>query len=114
MFKRLLFALFGIGAAGSSALPGENVARVSALASGQLLLDGQPVALHALDRALADLKAKNGVVWFYRENPGHETPPQATDAIGLVVKHQLPISMATKGDFSDVVDASGQPRPREP
>jgi len=114
MFKRLLSIILGIGAAGAPALAADPVARVSALASGQLLLNGQPVNLLALDTALKDLKEKHGIVWYYRQDSDHEPPPQAMDAIGLVVKHQLPISMSTKADFSDVMDANGKTKPREP
>ncbi|MEZ5564010.1 MAG: hypothetical protein R3F24_00190 [Gammaproteobacteria bacterium] len=112
MFRRLLSILLGTGAPGTQALGSEPVARVSALASGQLLLDGQPVSLQALDIALKDLKEKQGIVWYYRQDPDHESPPQATEAMGLVVKHQLRISMSTKADFSDVVDADGKSNPR--
>jgi hypothetical protein len=95
MFRRLLSIILGIGAAGTPALVAEPVARVSALASGRLLLNGQAVDLPALDTALGDLKARHGIVWYYRQDPDHEPPPQAMAAIGLVVKHQLPISMST-------------------
>ncbi len=108
MFRRLASIILGIGAAGAPALAAEPIARVSALASGQ------PVNLQALDTALKDLKEKHGIVWYYRQDPNHEPPPQAMEAIGLVVKHQLPISMSTKPDFSDVVDANGNSKPREP
>jgi hypothetical protein len=114
MFKRLVSIILGIGAAGAPALAAEPIARVSALASGQLLLNGQPVNLQALDTALKHLKEEHGVVWYYRQDPNHEPPPQAMDAFGLVVKYQLPISMSTKADFSDVVDANGNSKPREP
>lgn len=114
MFRRLLSIILGIGAAGAPEPPAGLVARVSALASGQLLLNGQQVDLQALDTALADLKAKHGTVWYYREYPEHEPPPQATEAIGLVVKHQLPIRISTKADFSDVVSTNGNSKPREP
>jgi hypothetical protein len=90
------------------------VARISALSSGQLLLNGQPVTLQALDRALAELKAQNGVVWYYRENAQAEPPAGAMQAIQLVVKYKLPISMSTKADFSDYVDPNGVSRPRKP
>jgi len=113
MFRRLLSIIRGIGTAGSPALATAPIARVSALASGQLLLDGKPVTLKALDAALKDLKKKHGVVWYYREDPDHEPPPQAMDAIGLVLKHRLPVSMSTVADFSDVVDGSGKSRLRE-
>jgi hypothetical protein len=113
MFRRLLSKIRGIGAGVRPKRAGDRIARVSALASGQLLLNGQPVDLQTLDAALKALKAEHGIVWYYRQDPDHEPPPQATEAIGLVVKHQLPVSMSAKSDFSDVVEADGSSRPRD-
>ena len=98
----------------SSSLAAEPVSRVSALASGQVLLNGNAIALPALDAALAELKSQNGVVWYYRENARSEPPPNAMQVIQMVVKHKLPISMSTKADFSDYVDANGFSQPRKP
>jgi hypothetical protein len=88
------------------------IVRVSALANGKLLLDGTPATLQELDAALRKLKQANGVVWYYRENAQAEPPPQAIAAVKLIVDHSLPVSMSSKSDFSDYVDASGQSKPR--
>lgn len=64
MLKQLLAALFGPSTAASPVVSTGTIAGVSALATGQLLLNGQPVTASALDAALADLKAKHGVVWY--------------------------------------------------
>jgi len=90
------------------------VAKVTALASGQLLLNGKPSDIRTIDKAFAELKARGGVVWYYRENPQREPHPNAMAAIELVVKHQLPISMSSKPDFSDYVDPDGRSKPRRP
>jgi hypothetical protein len=107
----LALALTLMASLSSAAQP---VTRISALASGQILLNGQPTSLAALEIALAELKSQNGVVWYYRENARDEPPPEAMQAIQLVVKHGLPVSMSTKPDFSDVVDANGVSQPRKP
>ena len=39
-------------------------------------------------------------------------PPQGQAVIQLIIKHQLPVSMSTKPDFSDYVDDKGVSRPR--
>jgi hypothetical protein len=52
------------------------------------------------------------VVWYHRENPAGEPPPQGTAVIQLIIKHRLPVSMSTKPDFSDYVDDKGVSRPR--
>jgi len=35
-------------------------------------------------------------------------------AIELVIKYSLPISMSTKADFCDAIDANGRSQPRKP
>jgi hypothetical protein len=52
------------------------------------------------------------VVWYHRENPASEPPSQGQAVIQLIIKHQLPVSMSTKPDFSDYVDDKGVSRPR--
>ena len=89
------------------------IARVSVLADGKLLLNGELVTLSALSAALKKLKEANGVVWYYRENGQGEPTPQAMSAIKLVVEHSLPVSMSSKADFSDYIDATGNSKPRQ-
>ena len=78
--------------------------KISVLASGVVLLDGQPVEIDQLDKVFQTAKENNRGVMYYRESAGGEPPPQGMEVIKLVVKHKLPISMSTKPDFSDVVD----------
>ncbi len=79
--------------------------KISVLASGVILLDGRPVEISQLDNVFQTAKENNSGVMYYRESAGGEPPPQGMEVIKLVVKHKLPISMSTKPDFSDVVDA---------
>ena len=92
------------------------IARVSALADGRLLLNGEPVTVSLLSAALKNLKVANGVVWYYRENGQGEPTPQAMSAmsaIKLIVEQSLPVSMSSKPDFSDYIDQSGNSKPRQ-
>jgi hypothetical protein len=92
----------------------EPIARIIVLASGAVLLDGAPTTLPALDARLQSLKAAGGVVWYHRENPASEPPPQGNAVVKMIIKHQLPVSMSARPDFSDWVDGKGvsHPRPR--
>jgi hypothetical protein len=87
---------------------------VSALSSESILLNGKPADLKSIGTEFRKLKAARGEIWYYRENPRSETHSNATAVIELVVKHQLPISMSTKPDFSDYVDRDGKSKPRKP
>ena len=80
-----------------------KVLKVSVLASGALLLDGQPVTLAALESAI-DQGAKNGaVIWYYREKAEEDPPPLAMDVLKAVTRNKLPIRMSSKPDFSDTI-----------
>jgi hypothetical protein len=87
--------------------------KVSVLASGTILVEGQPATLDQLDAALARAKAANGQVWYYREAARGEPPPAAMQVIQRITALKLPISMSSKPDFSDWVDAKGVSHPRD-
>ncbi len=112
MIGTLLATLILVALTVPPASGAEKIARVAVFASGAVQLDGRPTTLPALDAELGKLKADKGVVWYHRENPASEPPPQGTAVIQLIIKHQLPVSMSTKPDFSDYVDEKGVSRPR--
>ena len=87
------------------------ILKISVLASGAILADGQPVGLDRLDAMLRELKAGKGTVWYFREAAAN---PEAAgmQVIKLVSGYKLPISMSTRSDFSDYVDAKGISHPR--
>ena len=106
-----VFLLFIASLASAQQSP---VARVTALSSGRLLLNGSEITVQTLSSEFERLKANGGAVWYYRENPQSEPPPQAMEVIKLVIRNQLPVSMSSKPDFSDYVDENGHSRPRKP
>ena len=111
---RSIIALLSVLAAiFSSFAQAQKVIHLSALADGRLLLDGKAITLPELDRAFKKLKEENGVVLYYRENGQQEPTPQAMSAIKLLIEHALPVSLSSKADFSDHVDASGKSNPRQ-
>ena len=112
MIRSLLAGLIVAALLVPPASGAERVARIAVFSSGAVQLDGRPTTLPALDQELRKLKADKGVVWYHRENPASEPPPQGAEVIQLIIKHQLPVSMSTKPDFSDYVDGQGVSRPR--
>jgi len=88
------------------------VLKVSVLASGSVLLDGEPVSLEELRENFEARKAERPVVWYYREAAQGEPPPEALQVMKLVVDNRLPISLCSKPDFSDYVDQKGRSHPR--
>jgi hypothetical protein len=102
--------------AGAGATQGLVILKVSAKADGALLLDGKPTDVAALDGEMSRLEALGsgkGSVWYYREHPEQEPPPQAMRVVEMVIKHKLAISMSSKAGFSDYVDDQGVSRKRD-
>jgi len=86
--------------------------KISVLASGNILLDGQEADSLQLDAALEKARQERGQVWYYRESAVAPPSAQAQAFIQSVVRHKLPISLSSKPDFSDWVDGKGVSRPR--
>ena len=81
------------------------------MASGAILLDGQTADLEQVGAALEKVKEIGGQVWYYRESAGAQAAVAAA-VIQRVVQLKLPVSLSSKADFSDWVDAKGVSRPR--
>jgi hypothetical protein len=88
------------------------VLKVSVLASGSVLLNGEAVSLDQLQERIEAQKAARPVIWYYREAAQGEPPPEALQVMKLVVDNRLPISLCSKPDFSDYVDQKGRSHPR--
>jgi len=88
-------------------------AKISALASGALLLNGQTSDLVSIEAEFKRLRTNDGEVWYYSENAQAEPTPQAMAVVKLVIQYRLPISFSTKSDFSDAVDDKGRSQPRK-
>ena len=88
--------------------------KISVLANGAILLDGKPADLDQIDAALHVAKQinANAQVWYYREAGGAQPPPQAMAVVQRIVHYKLAISLSSKADFSDWVDAKGVSHPR--
>jgi len=89
------------------------ILRVSVLQSGSVLADGSETSLAVLDSRMAEIKAQDGVVYYYREAGMSEPPLVWKNVMDLVAKHRLPISMSSKPDFSDYIDEQGNSKPRK-
>jgi hypothetical protein len=111
----LLFAALLIGCSPKKEAPSEKppILKISVYQAGALLANGTEVSIDKLKSELSDLKAHNGVVWYYREAGQEKPPPIAGEVISSLIEYQLPISVSSKPDFSDVIDQDGQSRPRK-
>jgi len=89
-----------------------KVARIRVSRAGEIWCDDVRTSLAELGPRLAQLRAAQGVVWYYREEAGDEPSPEAMAVVRMVVEQRLPISMSTRADFGDVVQADGTAVPR--
>src|SRR5713226_301975 len=80
-----------------------NTLKVSVLATGELLLDGQPVTLPALEQALGQAPKDDTVVWYYRENAVGDPPSVVAEVMKLITANRLPVRLSSRPDFSDTV-----------
>jgi hypothetical protein len=88
------------------------ILKVSVLASGAVLLDGEGMSLDQLREKIETRKAERLVIWYYREAAQAEPPLEAMEVMKIVAEHGLPISLSSKADFSDYVDLKGRSHPR--
>ena len=100
-------------AAPSSSAQTTRRVEVQVNSAGEIRVDSVLVSLDQVDKRFAKLAGEGGEVWYYREAPLGEPPPNAMRVIELVVKHRLPLSMSSKPDFSDYIDENGQSQPRK-
>ena len=78
-----------------------TVLKVSVLANGTVLLDGNPVTPEALAEALDGAPKDDTAVWYYRENAAGEAPAAAIPVMKLIVERRLPLRLYTRPDFLD-------------
>jgi hypothetical protein len=86
--------------------------RVQSFKSGIIKVDGQTVTLGGLAEALAQIKAKQGAVLYYREDPAAEPSQNQMEVFKALMSAGLPISLSSKPDFSDSIGSDGVSRPR--
>jgi hypothetical protein len=82
-----------------SSMPGRTY-RISVLADGNFLLNGEPAAQADLVAAL-DSAPPDSVVWYFRENPAADAPSHALEVLKIITGRRLAVRLFTKPDFSD-------------
>jgi hypothetical protein len=75
-----------------------EIAKVKVDRTGTIYLNGKSVTIDALKQEFARLKHGNGAVWYYRENPQGDPPPQAMAVVQAIVDAQLPVRLMER-DF---------------
>ena len=90
-----------------------SLARVKVERAGRVLLDGSPVTLAALKRALPGLKKRNARIRYYREGSRSEASSAALAVFELVMDCGLPVELCDdEAQFRG--DSSGLPKEERP
>lgn len=90
-----------------------SILKISALANGEILLDGKPCSADELAARLSEARKNNGQVYYFREAADQEPHPNAMQAVQMIDDSHLPVSLSTLADFSDFVDENGESHPRQ-
>lgn len=88
-----------------------KVLKIAVVASGQITADGAPTTVEALAPILSELARARGVVWYYRDAARAEPHPNALKVLSAIIERNLPVRLASKADYSDVIDDKGRSVP---
>ena len=75
-----------------------EIAKVKVDRAGRIYLNGRIVTLENLKRELSRLHKVNGAVWYHRENPHQDPPPEALVVLQAIIDARLPVKLLEK-DF---------------
>lgn len=75
-----------------------EIAKVKVDRAGRIYLNGSIVSLENLKRELSRLHKVNGAVWYHRENPHQDPPPEALLVLQAIIDARLPVKLLEK-DF---------------
>ncbi len=94
-------------------MPIPPVTRVKIERSGRILLDGSPVTLAALKKALPGMKKKKARIRYYREGSRSEATAQALKTFELVMDSGLPVELCDD-EAQFLGDRLGPPKEEKP
>jgi biopolymer transport protein ExbD len=77
-------------------MPPGPIAKIFVQTDGTVLLNGKPTTRDNLKKELANLKARNGSVWYSRANLQGDPPPHAMDVMQAIIDARLPVRLTEK------------------
>jgi len=93
-----------------------GVIYISVSADGAVSVNRKPTPFEELNRTLERLQPTGKSLFYYRENiyaePTGSRRTRIKAIFDAVRRLQLPISLSSRPDFSDVIDGSGRIQPR--
>ena len=81
-----------------------NAIRVSVLNGGKdLLLDGKPATKEEIKDRMKGGAQLQTSIWIYADAPADTVSPIAEELMNFAIEQQVPVAIADKSDFSDVL-----------
>ncbi len=74
--------------------------KINITKTGRIFVNDQESSFEGLKMKLIRLKEKNGMVFYYREDPEKEPPAMATEVIKLIIENKLPVRICRLPDCS--------------
>jgi biopolymer transport protein ExbD len=77
-----------------------NVLKVYVEKNGTIFANGTQVTIDELDNQLKQLKEKNGIVWYSRDNLSDDPSREAMAAVNIILQYELSVKFYADKDFT--------------
>lgn len=81
-----------------------NVLKVYVEKNGTIFANGTQVTITELDNQLQQLKEKNGIVWYSRDNLSDDPSREAMAAVNEILQYELSVKFFADKKFTKVAD----------
>ncbi|WPV67189.1 MULTISPECIES: hypothetical protein [unclassified Chitinophaga] len=81
-----------------------NVLKVYVEKNGTIFANGTQVTITELDNQLKQLKEKNGIVWYSRDNLSDDPSREAMAAVNEILQYELSVKFFADKEFTKEAD----------
>lgn len=81
-----------------------DVLKVYVEKNGTIFANGTQVTIDELDNQLKQLKEKNGVVWYSRDNLSDDPSREAMAAVNIILQYELSVKFYADKNFTKAAD----------
>jgi biopolymer transport protein ExbD len=81
-----------------------DVLKVYVEKNGTIFANGTQVTIDELDNQLKQLKAKNGIVWYSRDNLSDDPSREAMAAVNIILQYELSVKFYADKNFTKAAD----------
>ena len=81
-----------------------DVLKVYVEKNGTIFANGTQVTIDELDNQLNQLKEKNGIVWYSRDNLSDDPSREAMAAVNIILQYELSVKFYADKNFTKAAD----------